>query len=275
MRTPFYIISLVFLSLSHIVEAQTAINTSISARCDSLVVQFSYTTTTFPINSIWWNFGRSVNDTSTKAVPGPIAYAPGLYTVSLVLNNNTDTARILVGRPSFFFTYRTEFDYGYYTVIFQSAIVTNTRTVSPPYNYKWDIQGRTLVNPDSSFLIHRFDSIGIYRARLIVTDNLGCTDTVIRPVVIRDTLIVPTVFTPNDDSYNDELKIPTNGKTIFSFKVFSRNGIMVYKTESKILSWDGRLSSGDKALPGIYFYIIETLDLTPAMKKAGFFYIYR
>jgi hypothetical protein len=42
-----------------------------------------------------------------------------------------------------------------------------------------------------------------------------------------------------------------------------------------MISWDGRLPSGDKVLPGIYFYTVDSSGSAPSVKKKGFFYIYQ
>lgn len=88
------------------------------------------------------------------------------------------------------------------------------------------------------------------------------------------TVIVPNVFTPNDDAVNDDLEIISSGKFFISFKVFTRSGLLVYKTKAKTIKWDGRMDSGEKVAAGIYFYVLEMQDSDPPVSKKGFFYIF-
>jgi gliding motility-associated-like protein len=94
-------------------------------------------------------------------------------------------------------------------------------------------------------------------------------------VQASDTIIVPNVFTPNDDLINDEFEVSSSGSYFLSLKIFTRTGIMIYKTLAKTIKWDGRLDSGEKVLPGIYYYILETVDVAPPVRKTGFVYIFK
>jgi gliding motility-associated-like protein len=108
-----------------------------------------------------------------------------------------------------------------------------------------------------------------------MTDSIGCTNIFNDSIVISAGIYVPNVFSPNGDTHNDVFYINYNGLDIISFKVFTRTGILIYKTEAKTIAWDGRLPSGDKVLPGIYFYVVETVNTTTPVKKSGFFYIFQ
>jgi len=90
-----------------------------------------------------------------------------------------------------------------------------------------------------------------------------------------DSIIAPNVFTPNDDLINDDFEVTSSGNHFLSLKVFTRTGVMIYKDQAQTIKWDGHLDSGEKVLPGIYYYVIETVDVTPPLKKNGFVYIFK
>ena len=98
-----------------------------------------------------------------------------------------------------------------------------------------------------------------YDVRLIVVDNLQCEDTVIHQLktVPSCYVAVPTAFTPNGDGVNDFL-YPLNGyKTAdLLFRVFSRNGQMVFETRNWQRKWDGRIK-GALAPVGTYAWFLE------------------
>ena len=138
---------------------------------------------------------------------------------------------------------------------------------------KWDFGGG--VTSTSNELTVKFSAPGSYSVKLVING----TDSLTEPDFIQigrcDSIGVPNVFTPNDDGFNDDFIISSSGKTLLKLRIFASTGILVYKTDAKILKWDGRLPSGEKVSPGIYFYTIETVDATPPYKKSGYFYIYR
>jgi gliding motility-associated-like protein len=263
--TPYIaIISCLLLNLA--VDAQTVIEPHLvgGTNCNPLRLTFSYTTTISPVTSVSWDFGNG--NTSTSATPGPISFTPGHDTVTLVLNG-TDITRLIIGSPDF--TYRHSPDFGSYTIIFEG----NNQNTYPPYKYNW-VSPDTMLN--QSFLIHKYDSAGYYPVKIIFKDTLGlgCVDTLLRLIDVIDTLSIPNVFTPNNDGHNDEFRISANGKDVLMLQVFTRTGILVYKQEASVLIWDGRLTSGDRARPGVYFYIVETKNSRHPFKKSGFFYIF-
>jgi gliding motility-associated-like protein len=92
-----------------------------------------------------------------------------------------------------------------------------------------------------------------------------------------EVISISNVFTPNNDGYNDDFLVTTPDEVPLKMNIFTRAGILVYKTEGTTLSWNGYAASGQKLSAGIYFYTIEALGADPAnvYNKKGFFYMYR
>ncbi len=101
-----------------------------------------------------------------------------------------------------------------------------------------------------------------YTVRLIVVDNLQCEDTAVHTLktVPSCHVAVPTGFTPNNDGVNDYL-YPLNGyKTAdLIFRVFGRNGQLVFETRNWQQKWDGRIN-GSPASVGTYAWVLEYTD---------------
>lgn len=84
----------------------------------------------------------------------------------------------------------------------------------------------------------------------------------------------PNVFTPNNDGANDVFYIPTpvlsytDGakNNLYTFEVYNRGGMLIYKSVSPVIQWDGRTLTGEKAKPGAYFYTVK-LNNTPLPSK--------
>ncbi len=117
------------------------------------------------------------------------------------------------------------------------------------------------------------DSVGIYQMNLIVTDDLGCSDTTFKQLWIADDywMYIPNSFTPDYDGINDLFCLTHNGirEATFFFNVYDRFSNLVYATE-KITDlecflnengWDGKHYKTGNDLPmGTYVYEVYFQD---------------
>ncbi len=67
--------------------------------------------------------------------------------------------------------------------------------------------------------------------------------------------IVPNVFTPNGDGYNDYFEIEYQNIWAFEIRVYSRWGLLVHKGSNLDMPWDGKIL-GQDAVEGVYFWHI-------------------
>lgn len=75
-----------------------------------------------------------------------------------------------------------------------------------------------------------------------------------------DSLVLPNVFTPNGDPFNDEFvpKSVQGSLRSVHFKVYNRWGKLVYETVSDpTINWQGNDSNGNRLSDGVYYYIAE------------------
>lgn len=94
-----------------------------------------------------------------------------------------------------------------------------------------------------------------------VTDSAGCVATGKILVVVESSAFVPTLFTPNGDGTNDELKVFGLRKTnSFSFTIRNREGSVVYETndpaEAGSVGWDGMVR-GNQQPAGVYYWQVQ------------------
>jgi len=117
-----------------------------------------------------------------------------------------------------------------------------------------------------------FNPVGVYgtandtvKYKLIVTDDIGCTDSAFVTVSIFKTtpyIFVPTAFTPNNDGLNDLLKPVAAGvQKINYFSVYNRWGQLVYSTSQIGKGWDGRIN-GQLQQTGVFVWMISAIDFT-------------
>ena len=97
---------------------------------------------------------------------------------------------------------------------------------------------------------------------VIGTDFNNCEDssqvTITLDTCITEpfTINIPNVFTPNNDGNNDGFYISGTSFILNSTTIFNRWGEVVFKTNFSN-AWDGRLSSGQLAPDGTYYYFID------------------
>ncbi|MCX6254397.1 MAG: gliding motility-associated C-terminal domain-containing protein [Bacteroidia bacterium] len=71
---------------------------------------------------------------------------------------------------------------------------------------------------------------------------------------------IPNVFTPNGDDINDKLVAKTSGLVEkIDFKLFNRNGLLLFRTEEPKIDWDGTYK-GKIVSPGVYFYECDVYE---------------
>ena len=256
-------------------KAQLSINADPVSGCDTLAVQFKLLplSGSDTIHTITWDFGNGI---IIAGVSDPLVEfnSPGIYTVSCQINNSvTLTATNLIDvrkGPVTIFTFTDTLESGLLNKFFNAVpqpVPANT------YSYYWEISDGSTYSASS--FIHTFLQTGTYNILLTIADQTGCSDTTVSEVVAGNLIDVPNVFSPNGDNINDYLRIRTNGINLFSLDIYTRAGVLVYKSESFNLIWDGRSFSGHELSPGIYYYIIRQIDGDAGIEKRGFVHLVR
>ena len=196
--------------------------------CDTLHVTFRFINLpgTDTISTLDWDFGNG--QTAEGKTDHEVFYdSPGIYDVSITINGNTTRTRFscisIYPTPDPYFTFRDYRDSlvaGSYTYLF-SNVDQSDNTLD--YSYVWDLGSGS--NPTAKSVLFTFPEAGLYSVDLLVRHTMGCSARMSRIIEVRDTLILPNVFSPNDDNINDYFKVITNGLTIFSIRIFSSSSV--------------------------------------------------
>jgi gliding motility-associated-like protein len=96
----------------------------------------------------------------------------------------------------------------------------------------------------------------------LTADNNGCKGIDAMHVKVLTACIIkmPNAFTPNNDGLNDLLLAPNADLAKqFSFKVFNRNGQLVFSTTNPLQGWDGRFK-GNPQETGTYVWVLSYID---------------
>jgi len=129
-------------------------------------------------------------------------------------------------------------------------------------------------NPHHIFPVDQF-GIGIstmYESSLIVTDDMGCSDTTKHQVWVREEyyMYMPNAFTPDGNDINDKFCIDYHAirEQSFLVKIYSSIGELIYQTTNPLelnckmeAGWDGRHYKTKNDLPSdTYMYEIYYQD---------------
>lgn len=124
-----------------------------------------------------------------------------------------------------------------------------------------------------------FANAGTFQTILTITDNLGCKDTASVYVIVNvipPVIIIPNIFTPNDDGVNDIFAIDATGINNFDCKIYDRWGLLLHEWQGANGGWDGKARNGNNCTDGTYFYLITYTDnYNKSSIKNGFFQLIR
>jgi len=131
-------------------------------------------------------------------------------------------------------------------------------TGSGANTYQWNFgDGGTSSAQNPSYV---FNSAGTYMVSLIVNSGNPdfCTDTFKLSIEVNtpSLLVVPNVFTPNGDNYNDEFLMENQGIETFHCVIYNRWGNKIYEWNDISKGWDGKTEAGKTSNDEVYYYIL-------------------
>jgi gliding motility-associated-like protein len=126
-----------------------------------------------------------------------------------------------------------------------------------------------LTNPD-----HTYNTTGNYIVTLLVTDASGlCSATATLSIDVFDnsSIIVPNVFTPNNDEKNDIFRITTTGMKDLNCDIFNRWGTKVANISGVNGMWDG-----GNVNDGTFFFILTATGFDGTeYKQQGYINVFK
>ncbi len=195
-----------------------------------------------------WNDGYE----STKNIRAEVS--PGGYIVSVTDEYCEDTIHINVKSKS------VSADF-YHTELYSEVGTPIYFRINNKHNaqhYKWNFGDSTYSSDIAPN--HIYNKSGIYNVKLIVYNNI-CSDTAEKTLDIKSEEVkLPNIFTPNGDGQNDLFYLNVTQLSNYEAIIFNKNGKVVFKTKDPNIAWDGKLSSGDDASQGVYYYVIKGND---------------
>lgn len=173
-----------------------------TAICPGDTVRFSPVITGGTAFNYYWYVNGALlnNDTGTNF--NYIFETPGRYTIRLIIRDNhfcydtaTNTNWIIVGKPNDSFVVAPSSGCGPLSVTF----VDHSSDISGLYissiKWYWGDGDSALVSTATTY--HTYTMAGVYDVTSVVTDNIGCKDTLLRPALIEVWRPIASFMTSN------------------------------------------------------------------------------
>ena len=181
----------------------------------------------------------------------------GNYSISLVFAKGKQTSEIT--EQTVFVKALNPIDFTFEKEITEGKPYMNFKPIGDASNFMWTFEdGTTSEEKPSKFFRHK----GVYVVKLSAEGTNGCATTVTKGLEIEEeyNLFAPTTFTPNGDGLNDVF-IPvalTVMDVDFTMSIFTREGKLVYQTNSANRPWDGKFTSDNQNAPlGAYVWVVS------------------
>jgi gliding motility-associated-like protein len=107
--------------------------------------------------------------------------------------------------------------------------------------------------------VHSYDASGTYNIMLTVENAMGCRDSVMREVIVKDNFLIwlPNAFSPNNDGFNDFFGPKGVGivSDQYEFYIYNRWGQELFFTHDINMRWDGKVN-GNPVKEDVYLWIV-------------------
>lgn len=220
------------------------------------LLTFNNTNQTYSFN---WTFGDG--GTSTDINPVHVYQTPGIYVVKLKTNTSyagktcsyTDSLvvnaleapiiRDILSNPDS--AVAVPYQNVNFTPVYTSNLTPNT--------FAWMFGDNSGASSNQENPSHTYLDAGLYPVTLIMQNKFGCKDTFVYQmrVIDVDSLFVPNIVTPNNDSKNDVFKVRFRNLKTYHIEIFNRWGNKVYESDDPKEVWDPI-----KEEDGVYYYMI-------------------
>jgi gliding motility-associated-like protein len=211
-----------------------------------------------PFNYVW-SHNSTINDSFATAL------APGNYTVSAY--NSLNCPEIInFDIPAYTGGFFTLGDDQRITVG-QNALI-QLYTDAAYYDVKWT-PNNTLSANNNNDLFAFPNQTTTYT--FTITYGAGCTltdDIAVYVDSLKDSIDIPTIFTPNGDGINDYFYIKTQNIERLGIRIYNKWGERVFQGFDMDFRWDGRNPKGESLSDGNYAYVITYKSYDSEQEKS-------
>lgn len=204
------------------------------------IVNKTVETPNSPITYLW-DLGNGVS--SSDRQPPALNYStPGIYPIKLSVSS-VQCPTPLIHKREYLLVEMPEKGITYDSLVAVEGLPLELQSRTFGASVSWapatSLNSSTIVNP-----VFRGNKEQLYEIEITAKNGCVTVDTQLVKVIKQVSIYVPAAFTPDRNGVNDILRPVTFGiKTINYFRVFNRQGQLIYQTHSLYEGWDGRYRS--------------------------------
>jgi len=210
------------------------------------------------IASWTWNFGDGIG---SDTIQNP-AYAypnSGTYNVNLIVQSAQgciDTISYPVsiqGPPTAGFTSSPGSVKVDENFIFADVSFTNV------VNWEWDFGDTTGTSTDQH-PTYSYPNAGNYTVCLVITDIMGCMDSICDEVIVFMPPAVPNAFSPNGQGGNNVFSVLGGPYKDLEFRIYNNWGELIFESDEQSKGWDGTWDGANQPI-GVYIFTVRAVTL--------------
>ncbi len=220
-----------------------------SIACEETPTQF--TNTSFISSGSIANYIYDFSGLSTSTQINPIAVFPssGTYNVSLTATSNFGCTATIISPVVVNAIPTANFSINPNPALINQVVTFTDLTAGQIVAWQWDFGDGE--GDNQPVTLHEYDDGGTFIVSLLVTDNIGCMDTISKSISITLLPVLPSGFTPNGDNENDVFIIRGGPFQSIDFKIYNNWGQLIFESNEQAKGWDGTFKGEDAPL-GVY-----------------------
>ncbi len=230
--------------------------------CEGFPLAFTDTTLvlTGTITDWLWQFGDG--DSSVSQNPVHIFEDNGAYDVELKVRSSLGCEAKVINSVLIDPRPVANFSVTPLLAVINTPVIF-TDLSSEGISYYWDFGNGTGIVTDKNSS-YTYTIPGFYTVEHGVTSELGCSDSLIRVIEVREAEVfppvLPTGFSPNNDGANDTLLVRGGPFLSVDMKIYNNWGNLIFESIDPSIGWDGTWK--DRLVPvGDYLYIVEAVTI--------------
>lgn len=208
------------------------------------------------VTSTWTGNGKSWSDGTFEMC----FVSPGIYVVTgTLLDTVTGCRNAATYSVRAFPPPKADFSWDSLSAVEgQDVQFFNTSVGEGQAQWKWHFENDKGFRPEGEQVSYTYEEPGRYTMAMIVYNDAGCSDTVVKYVDIgvEFAFYVPNAFTPNVDGRNDVFQPVGRGLRNYSMMIFDRWGELIFHTTELQFGWNGEYR-GQPCKQDIYNWIIS------------------
>lgn len=210
------------------------------------------------LNTFNWSIANkwaTVNHTNDSTIICTFSNA-GVYTLSVSVTNSVGTT-LVTRNVSVTRSAKASFNANLISTGYPNELSLTNYSSNSLKNY-WLFSDESF-RDSSSYYTKYYGTSGNYTVTLVAIGKNGCNDTLDYSFRISDSssVVLPNIFTPNNDDVNDVFKPQVRGILKLEAWVYNRYGILMHSWDKVNGTWDGYTTSGIECRAGEYFVVVE------------------